>query len=319
MFDAIFDGLASLLSFFYELIPNYALAIALLTVAVMLALFPLTAKGARSMMKMSKLQPELKRLQQKHKNDRAKLNEETMALFKEHKVSPVGGCLPLLVQAPVLFIMYQVLIGLTRRGGPDDRTFNPKYLSEDSALFQALDKSREMVSFGVDLAQTASDAAKDSFLTAIPYFTLIALTVFTGYYQQRQMTRRNPQQPNSDNPMAESMQRMTKLMPLMYLVFGFTLPAGILVYFVVSSLFRIAQQAFIYRHDETLQIGDGKPVIEGKASEKASPSSPATARLTDGSGGGNGRSSNGRPPATGRTGGGGGGGGSSAKKKRKKR
>ena len=310
MFDLIFDGLASLLSFFFELVPNYALAIALLTVAVMLALYPLTAKGARSMMKMSKIQPELKRLQQKHKNDRAKLNEETMALFKEHKVSPVGGCLPLLAQGPVLFIMYQVLIGLTRRG--EDRTFDPKYISHDSALYQALDGAKEMVSFGVDLAQTASDAAKDSFLTAIPYFTLIALTVFTGYYQQRQMTRRNPQQPNPDNPMAESMQRMTKLMPLMYLVFGFTLPAGILVYFVVSSLFRIAQQSFIYRHDETLQVGEGKPVIEGKASEKPSPASTSAARLTDG---GNGRSSNGRPPATGRTGGG----GSSSKKKRKKR
>jgi YidC/Oxa1 family membrane protein insertase len=313
MFDLIFDSLASLLSFFYELVPNYALAIALLTVAVMFLLFPLTAKGARSMMKMSKLQPELKRLQQTHKNDRAKLNEETMALFKEHKVSPIGGCLPLLAQGPVLFIMYQVLIGLTRRG--DDRTFDPKYISHDSALYQALDGAREMVSFGVDLAQTASDAARESFLTAIPYFTLIALTVFTGYYQQRQMTRRNPQQPNPDNPMAESMQRMTKLMPLMYLVFGFTLPAGILVYFVVSSIFRIGQQAFIYRHDESLQVGEGKPVIEGRASEKprTTPPRPSTTTraVTDGRASGNGR------PQSGRVGGGGG--SSSAKKKRKKR
>ncbi|MFN2589941.1 MAG: YidC/Oxa1 family membrane protein insertase [Actinomycetota bacterium] len=251
MFDALFDGIAGLLNFFYELVPSYGLAIALVTLAVMLLCFPLTAKATRSMAAMSKLQPEIRRIQQKYKNDRQKQSEETMALFKERNVTPFGGCLPMLVQAPVFFIMYRILFGLTSRG--PDGTFAPKYLSPDSELFQVLDGARTMRDFGMDLAKTATEALKDSFLTGLPYFVLIAGVVATGYYQQRQITRRNPpSDPASDNPYMQSMQRMTKIYPLMYLIFGVTLPAGLNVYFLVSNAFRIGQQALIYKLDPTL-------------------------------------------------------------------
>src|SRR5689334_19389942 len=122
MFDFIFAALAGMLSFFYQLVPNYAVAIALLTLSVMLLLFPLNAKGMRSMAAMSKLSPELKRIQAKYKNDKVKQNEEVMALFKEHNVTPFGGCLPLLLQMPVLFIMYHVLRGLIHK--TKDGTFD---------------------------------------------------------------------------------------------------------------------------------------------------------------------------------------------------
>ncbi len=102
----MFQFLAGLLAFFYALIPNYAVAIALLTLTVMLVLSPLTLKSTRSMLAMQKLQPKMKQLQQKHKGDRQKLNEEMMALYKEHKVNPVSGCLPMLLQLPVFLVMY---------------------------------------------------------------------------------------------------------------------------------------------------------------------------------------------------------------------
>src|SRR5688572_16206878 len=108
----IYEALAGLLSFFYELVPNYAIAIALLTLAVRVVLFPLNAKGMRSIAAMEKLSPEMKKIQAKYKNDKVKQNEEVMALFKEHKVTPFGGCLPLLLQMPVLFVMYNVVRGL---------------------------------------------------------------------------------------------------------------------------------------------------------------------------------------------------------------
>lgn len=250
MFDLVFSGLAGLLSFFYSLIPNYAIAIGLLTVAVMLLLFPLNAKGMRSMAAMSKLSPELKRIQAKHKNDRVAQNEEVMALFKEHRVTPFGGCLPFLFQAPVLFVMYNVIRGLTERGR--DGTFDPKYLDHNSTLYRALDGREQMVSFGVDLSKSASEVLKDSFVTAVPFLVLIVGVVATGYYQQRMISRRNPNQMNDDNPMAKQMQTMTRVLPLMYLVFGFTLPAGLNVYFLVSSVFRIGQQALIYKMDPSL-------------------------------------------------------------------
>lgn len=250
MFDIVFSTLAGLLSFFYGMVNNYAIAIGLLTLSVMLLLFPLNAKGMRSMAAMQKLSPELKKLQAKHKNDKAKLNEETMALFKEHGANPVGGCLPLILQMPVLFIMYNVIRGLTHRG--PGGFFDPKYLDQGSKLYRDLSESKQMMSFGVDLAKSASEVLKVSFVTAVPFLVLIVGVVASGYYQQRMISRRSPQGAADDNPMAKQMQQMTKIMPLMYLVFGFTLPAGLNVYFLISSIFRIGQQSLIYKMDPSL-------------------------------------------------------------------
>ncbi len=284
MFDIVFSTLAGLLSFFYQLVPNYAVAIALLTITVMLLLFPLNAKGMRSMAAMSKLSPEMKKIQAQHKNDKVKQNEEIMALFKEHKVTPFGGCLPLLLQMPVLFVMYHVIRGLVNKG-PEGR-FDPKYLDHGSSLYQALAGQTHMKAFGLDLARSASEVLKVSFVTAIPFLILIAGVVGAGYFQQAMISRRNPNQSTDDNPMAKQMQQMTKVMPLMYLVFGFTLPAGLNVYFLVSSVFRIGQQTLIYRMDPTLSPGHASRTLDSKdVTEKpAKASKPST--KPSGSGGG---------------------------------
>jgi YidC/Oxa1 family membrane protein insertase len=286
MFDALFTGLAWLLSFFYSVIPNYAVAIALLTVAVMLLLFPVNARAVRSQAAMTKLQPEIKRIQQKYKDDPQELNAQTMALFKEHGASPVGCALPMLIQLPVLFIMYRVLRGLVHKGA--EGFFDPKYLDKGSKLYQDLHHAKRMMAFGVNLAETAGEAAKVSFAAAIPFFLLIAGVVAAGYYQQRMMTRRNPQQNLDDNPAAKQAQMLGKVMPLMYLMFGFTLPAGLNVYFLTSSLFRIGQQYMIYKIHPELLPGSGAPptassrdVTPKKASangSNGSSSSPAAAK-----------------------------------------
>src|SRR6202022_1905753 len=89
--DPIAKPIAAVLAFFYSLIPNYGVAILLLTICVMVILSPLTIKQTRSMLVMQKLQPELKRLQEQHKNDRQALNEAVMALYKENNASPLGA------------------------------------------------------------------------------------------------------------------------------------------------------------------------------------------------------------------------------------
>lgn len=274
MFDALFDGLAWLLDFFYTLTPSYGVAIILLTIAVYTVAFPLTAKSTRSMAAMAKLQPELQKIKHRYPDDRQKQSEETFALMREHGTSPLGGCLPLLVQMPVFFIMYQLLYNLTRKG--EGGQFDPKYLAEDSALRTALENADgEMMSFGLDLAQTASTVLSNNFLTAIPFLLLIVALVGTGYFQQYQISRRNPQQQNSDNPYAQQMQRITKIMPLMYLVFGFTVPAGVVLYLLVSNSFRIVQQTLIYRLDPSLRAPTGAKVQtssdSGSAEDGAGP------------------------------------------------
>ncbi len=100
IFKPLYEALAYTMAFFYALIPNYAVAIALLTVAVMAVTAPLTVKSTRSTIAMQRLAPEMKKLQQKYKGDKATLNEEMMRLYKEHNINPAGGCLPMLIQLP---------------------------------------------------------------------------------------------------------------------------------------------------------------------------------------------------------------------------
>src|SRR5690606_24838800 len=140
MFDALFEVFAQTLSFFYDLVDDYAIAIALLTLVVMVITTPFTLKGTRSMIQMQRLQPEMRRLQLKYKDDRQKLNEELMAFYKENQLNPLGGCLPLLLQAPIFFILFNVVRGLTNL--PEGAEFfQPKHLDASSKLFQDLSSS----------------------------------------------------------------------------------------------------------------------------------------------------------------------------------
>jgi len=109
MWDAIREFLGAVVSFFYGLIPNLGVAIILLTVAVGIVLFPLTLKQTRSMRAMQLVQPELKRLQKEYAGDKPALQQATLALYKERGVNPAAGCLPLLLQMPVWFALFQVL------------------------------------------------------------------------------------------------------------------------------------------------------------------------------------------------------------------
>src|ERR1700676_1804941 len=105
----MFGFLAQLLAWCYDVWPNYAGMIALFTLIVMAAVTPFTIKGMRSAAEMSRLQPEMKKLQDQYKNDKVKQNEEMQALFKEHGVNPLGGCLPTLLPLPIFFIIFRLL------------------------------------------------------------------------------------------------------------------------------------------------------------------------------------------------------------------
>ncbi|MEJ7583458.1 MAG: membrane protein insertase YidC [Acidimicrobiales bacterium] len=263
----MFDIVATVLAYFYDLTHSYGGAIILLTSAIMVLLTPLTLKGTRSMIAMQRLQPEMKKLQNRYKDDRQKLNEEMLKFYKEHNINPVGGCLPLLIQMPVFFVLYQVLIGLTRRAPYGDSmgrafglagtdpdavfsrfgTFQPKHI-EGTEMFRDLSQVSEMKSFGLDLSDTASNVMSQGVGKALPYLILIALIGATAWFQQKQIQGRNPQA--QVNP---QQQMIMKVMPFFLPVFSFALPAGVTIYFLVSNLYRIGQQAFITR----TMYGDG--------------------------------------------------------------
>ena len=108
-FTVIAVPILYVLKFFHEIVKNYGIAIILLTIFIKLLLHPINVKSLKSMKQMQQLQPKLKELQQKFKGDKEKLNVETMQLFRSHKVNPMGGCLPMLVQFPIYIALYKVL------------------------------------------------------------------------------------------------------------------------------------------------------------------------------------------------------------------
>ena len=245
MFDPLFEGISWLLSAFYDLVPNYGFAIAMLTLAVYGALFPLTLKQTRSSLAMARLQPEIAKLKKQHKGDSRALMEAQQELFNREGVNPAASCLPMLLPMPVFIILWQVLAGLTRRtseGIPD-----PKYLDHASRLYRDIVADNgELVSFGVDLAKTAIQGPHASFAAALPYFLLAALAGGTFYFQMKRSQGRNPNREAQEQP---AMQIMTKVFPVMTLVSSLFFPAGLGLYMVVGALFRIAQQEAMYRWD----------------------------------------------------------------------
>ncbi|MBW3611611.1 MAG: YidC/Oxa1 family membrane protein insertase, partial [Actinobacteria bacterium] len=253
----MFDFLAGVLAELYKLWPSYGGAIILFTALIMLVLSPLSIKSTRSMIAMQRVGPEVKKLQAKHKGDREALNREMMAFYQEHNINPFSSCLPLLLQLPVFFVLYQVLIGLTRRLEPGDPTsmFNPKYLEgEDTPLAVALRGTNEMVSFGMDLSQSAwTEVRSGSLLVALPFVVLVGLVVVTSIIQQRQVQGRNPSA--TTNP---QQQMIAKVLPFILVPVSVSIPAGVVIYFVVSNLVRIGQQALVTRLDfKDVPLSDG--------------------------------------------------------------
>ncbi|HZA26828.1 MAG TPA: YidC/Oxa1 family membrane protein insertase [Actinomycetota bacterium] len=236
-FRAITEGLGAILSFFFDVIPSYGIAIILLTITVRIVLLPLAIKQIRSQQAMQKIQPQLKALDQKFKGNRQRLNEERMKLMKEHQVNPLGGCLPLLLQLPIFIALYQVL---SAGGGI-------RYLPEGSALVRAIE-SRTATFLGMNLACNPSSAGRgivdvrgdaldcgSGIVAAIPFFVLVGLMVFTTYYQQRQMQAASGQQ-------LPQMQMMLRIMPLFLGFISLSIPAGVLVYWVTTNIWQIGQQ-----------------------------------------------------------------------------
>jgi YidC/Oxa1 family membrane protein insertase len=295
--EAFFKAFASILALFYDITGNYAVAIIMLTLVVMLIVTPLTLKGTRSMMVMQQLQPEMRKIQTRYKDDRQKLNEELLKFYKENKINPMGGCLPLLVQMPVFLVLYQVLQGLTRRAnslGGDvgwasgqfnlgslttaptfERVFDPKWIQPSTKMYQDLSTSYQMKAFGLDLSESASQAMKQGIGHALPFLALIAIVAVTGFVQQRQMQGRNP------NAQVNAQQQMImKVMPFFLPVISFGLPSGLVLYFAVSNLYRIGQQAFISRSIYGVTGPDGtsswKHLFGFGLAPKASPKSKSS-------------------------------------------
>lgn len=242
----------------YAIVPSYALAIVLLTVGVRLALYPLTAKQVRSMAELQKLQPELQRLRQKYKDDRARLNEEVMALYQEHGVNPFGGCLPLLIQGPLLFVIWSAIgvawgaaashrfagavtdFCVDELGQPSQCAPGTAFVPPWSALFKAIQQHRVSL-LGIDLTRPGSGQRGIGFVL---FLVLVGLVTATQWYQQRQIQKSTD---TEINPQAQAIQQV---LPVVFGFITYTLAAGLGLYFLFGNLVQIGQQRLLLRHRE---------------------------------------------------------------------
>jgi YidC/Oxa1 family membrane protein insertase len=268
-----FELFSGALAGFYALIPSYGLAIILLTIAVRLVLLPLSIKQTRSMREMQRIQPEIKRIQGKYKGNRQKMNEEMMALYKEHSVNPFGSCLPLLLQFPVLIGLFQVVryplkyMGYSAPSGSSGVVPLSDFVARDvSGLVQTIQDSQLAHDFidnalavnqflGLRLDCSSSNALSSGdplrvgeacgsgLVSALPYLVLVALMGLTTWYQQKQMQGRQ----EATSPQAQQMQMFTRILPVMLMVFSFTFPTGVVLYWLTTNVWTIAQQRIILK------------------------------------------------------------------------
>jgi len=306
LFQTLLNGIGWVLAFLYDVIPNFGIAIIILTILIRVVLLPLGIKQIKSMQAMQAIQPRVKELQKRYKGNKQKAQEETMKLYREHGVNPLGGCLPLLLQFPLLVAMYAVVrppsllpvntdsgrpVPVVMAEGQDRSVYveqidgyeiHNNHLPVTSDLFQNVvthhdldflwlnlqcsaaqagtaapnvDTRRQPVVAGTPLLsdtggglpnfEPVSVAKLDCGSSAarkIPYFLFLAAMIGTTFFQQRQMQRASP-------PGASSSQQqvLLKIMPVMFGIFGFTFPSGLVVYWTTANFWQIGQQALLMK------------------------------------------------------------------------
>ena len=281
LFQILLNGMGWVLAKIYDVIPNYGVAIILLTLLIRVVLLPLGIKQIKSMQSMQAIQPKVKELQKKYKGNKAKIQEETMNLYREYGVNPLGGCLPLLLTFPFLIAMYAVirapqLVPATVNGQKVYEIHN-NHLPEKSTLFHNV-ITHEGTGFAwMDLQCSAAQAGTAAPLidsdkkpvqagvsiysdtgTPLPFEAATKATLDCGsgglpakapylifllaMIGTTFYQQRQMQQVSPPGATSQQQQAIMKVMPIMFGFFGFQFASGLLVYWITSNALQIAQQ-----------------------------------------------------------------------------
>jgi YidC/Oxa1 family membrane protein insertase len=283
--DFIAYPLGQFLYFIYNTMAfhNYGFAIIIFTVIIKLVLLPLTVKQYKSTAKMQEIQPEIQELQRKYKNNKETLNQELMLLYQKHKINPAGGCLPLLVQLPILFSLYWVImqplkfmlkipvdkinelgkvLGIIKDSvivrdveiqiiklfdaGKVGQLLSPDFIE------RIKDIGRGFHFLGIDLSQKATYNPSLLFgpekWTYLPLLLFPIVGVITTYISSKMSMPPSNQAQKGDNPAAGMTNSMMYVGPIMTLIFSFQLPAGVVLYWIAGYIFQIFQQLYINKY-----------------------------------------------------------------------
>jgi YidC/Oxa1 family membrane protein insertase len=237
---------------------SWALSIVLLTMAMRLVLFPVFVKQIRNQRAMQVLQPKMKELQAKYKNDKERLNQEMMALWRENNANPLSGCLPLLLQIPIFISLFHTL----REIKPINSTCNPNSFSCYPNKIAGFSQHEI---FSAAHATIFNAPISASFKTSKEFFTQVSashgatqvlclvLTLLMGattFITQRQLMAQNNAS-GAANPMAQQQKILLYVFPIMFLFYGFYFPVGVLLYWLTTNVWSMVQQRVVIRHMDT--------------------------------------------------------------------
>jgi YidC/Oxa1 family membrane protein insertase len=284
--DVFFLPLFNLLVFLYE-IPffDFALAIIVFTIVIRTILAPLFVKQIRSQKEMQRMQPLIREVQRKHKGNRQKVSEETMALYKEHGVNPAAGCLPVILQLPILFALYQALIrasGLIQGFVPNegnqvafDRLQDAGLVSQvagrDDWYRIAVDGACNLPEFSqlpqflplncqlidpIKLNSTVDttvgwllnlDLAQVDTVFAFPLFGGFALSLLAviAAVLQFMQVKMTSPRPNPEDPTSSMTSTMIYTFPLLTIIWGGIFPSGLILYWIIYTAYLVVQQYLI--------------------------------------------------------------------------
>lgn len=219
MTEAIAQFFSKILGFIYNVVPNFGAAIVILTVLLKLVTYPLNNKQLQSNKRMQELNPEMKRIQLKYKNDKEKQNQAMMEFMQKNKINPMAGCLPMLVQLPILYGIFQLLRDTGKFMGETVNTF----------LIPSLEF--------IDLAVSPSNFQGDLTQQIIYYIFPVLSGLSTYIYQKLSMTD-------------TSQKMMLYMMPAIFVFFSFSFPAGLIIYWITNNLLTMGQHFMIVNMDK---------------------------------------------------------------------
>jgi len=250
---------------------KWTFSIVLLVIVIRIILIPLFVKQIKSQRAMTALQPKMKEIQKRHKDDRQKQSEEMMKLYKEHKTNPLASCIPLLAQSPIFFALFRVLSGIAH-----NKSYVPSVLTPT-----LLAKAHDAKFLGAPI----SDSLISSHITTTKIVTIIMIVAMsaTTFTTQRQlMIKGMPKVDPSNNMMLQQQKIMLYLFPLIFAVTGVNFPIGVLIYWLTNNLWTFGQQFYVIKRNPT----PGSPAYEelqrkrGMAGTATNPANPSGTSAT---------------------------------------
>jgi len=241
---------------------SWSAAIIGLVILIRIILIPLFVKQIKSQRALTALQPHLKEIQKKYKDDRQKQSEEMMKLYKEHKTNPLASCFPILAQAPIFFALFTVLNGI---GKNPPKPYGVLTVQEAESAAQAK-------FFGAPISETFLGSSSGTVkLVTILLIAFMSATTFTT--QRQLMVKGMPKMDSSNNMMLQQQKIMLYLFPVIFAVSGVNFPIGVLIYWSTTNLWTWGQQYYVIKRNPT----PGSPAFE-ELQKKRNSKNPTSAR-----------------------------------------